>query len=286
MRLTRTSPCSRQNSPRDTSNPQAEPNGQPRYCTTRNDTSPARSRARSTNRMTDTVLTQSLTLAAESGEVHRSLLQYILKGGPIGMIIILISLVAIGMIGAQLFRIRRERLAPPDLLADLRSLLGDGNIDGAIKRSSDEPGSSYLARVVGTGLTRASRSAFGMLELRSSVDEIGQLEVDRLYRLTDGIGLIASVAPMLGLLGTVVGMVGAFDAITLSDGPARPDELAGSISQALITTVLGLIVAIPCTAMYTFLRNRIDHLTTEIDEQIEEIISPLEAAGGSEAANQ
>ncbi|HCT46597.1 MAG TPA: MotA/TolQ/ExbB proton channel family protein, partial [Phycisphaerales bacterium] len=186
----------------------------------------------------------------------------------------------------QLFRIRRERLAPPDLLADLRSLLGDGNIDGAIKRSSDEPGSSYLARVVGTGLTRASRSAFGMLELRSSVDEIGQLEVDRLYRLTDGIGLIASVAPMLGLLGTVVGMVGAFDAITLSDGPARPDELAGSISQALITTVLGLIVAIPCTAMYTFLRNRIDHLTTEIDEQIEEIISPLEAAGGSEAANQ
>mgnify|MGYP003142432587 CR=1 FL=1 len=171
--------------------------------------------------MTDTVLTQSLTLAAESGEVHRSLLQYILKGGPIGMIIILISLVAIGMIGAQLFRIRRERLAPPDLLADLRSLLGDGNIDGAIKRCSDEPGSSYLARVVGTGLTRASRSAFGMLELRSSVDEIGQLEVDRLYRLTDGIGLIASVAPMLGLLGTVVGMVGAFDAITLSDGPAR-----------------------------------------------------------------
>jgi biopolymer transport protein ExbB len=90
---------------------------------------------------------------------------------------------------------------------------------------------------------------------------------------------------MLGLLGTVVGMVGAFDAITLSDGPARPDELAGSISQALITTVLGLIVAIPSTAMYTFLRNRIDHLTTEIDETIEEIIAPLETAGSSEGQN-
>ncbi|CAN0582980.1 unnamed protein product [Laminaria digitata] len=201
------------------------------------------------------------------------------------MIIILISLVAIGMIGAQLFRIRRERLSPPELLDDLRRLLSDGNIDGAIKRCADDPGSNYLSRVVGTGLVRASRSAFGMLELRSSVDEIGQLEVDRLYRLTDGIGLIASVAPMLGLLGTVVGMVGAFDAITLSDGPARPDELAGSISQALITTVLGLIVAIPSTAMYTFLRNRIDHLTTEIDESIEEIIAPLESAGSSEGQN-
>ena len=225
----------------------------------------------------------TLTLAQETGEVNRSLLQYIAKGGPIGMIIILISFVAIGMIGAQLFRIRRERLAPPELIEDLRALLAEGDIESSIKRCEDEESQSYLSRVIGSGLVRASRSAFGMLELRSSVDEIGQLEVDRLYRLTDGIGLIASVAPMLGLLGTVVGMVGAFDTITLSDGPARPDALAGSISQALITTVLGLIVAIPSTAMYTYLRNRIDHLTTEINEDIVEIIAPLEAAQGSDA---
>ncbi len=225
----------------------------------------------------------TLTLAQESGEVHRSLLEYIAKGGPIGMIIILISLVAIGMIGAQLFRIRRERLAPPELIDDLRALLAEGDIGRAIKRCEDEASTSYLSRVVGSGLVRASRSAFGMLELRSSVDEIGQLEVDRLYRLTDGIGLIASVAPMLGLLGTVVGMVGAFDTITLSDGPARPDALAGSISQALITTVLGLVVAIPSTAMYTYLRNRIDHLTTEIDEVIDEMIAPLESTQSTSA---
>jgi biopolymer transport protein ExbB len=232
--------------------------------------------------MIEPVSIQFLAITPTGGEVNRSLLEYIRQGGPIGAIIILISLVAIAMIGAQLFRIRRDRLAPPELSSDLRSLLNDGNIQGAIKRCNDQAGSCYLARVMGSGLSRASRSAFGMLELRSSVDEIGQLEVDRLYRLTDGIGLIASVAPMLGLLGTVVGMVGAFDAITMSEGPARPDQLAGSISQALITTVLGLIVAIPSTAMYTYLRNRIDHLTTEIDEEIEEIIAPLETAQGGE----
>ena len=226
----------------------------------------------------------TLTLAQDTGEVNRSLLQYIAKGGPIGMIIVLISFVAIGMIVAQLFRIRRDRLAPPDLVDDLRVLLADGDIEASIKRCEDEESPSYVSRVVGSGLVRASRSAFGMLELRSSVDEIGQLEVDRLYRLTDGIGLIASVAPMLGLLGTVVGMVGAFDTITLSDGPARPDALAGSISQALITTVLGLIVAIPSTAAYTFLRNRIDHLSTEINEGIDEIIAPLEAAQGASSS--
>lgn len=193
------------------------------------------------------------------------------------MIIILISFVAIGMIVAQLLRVRREKLAPPELIDDLRVLLASGDIQSAINRCDDES-VCYLSRVVGSGLVKSSRSAFGMLELRSAVDEVGQLEVDRLYRLTDGIGLIASVAPMLGLLGTVVGMVGAFDTITLADGPARPDALAGSISQALITTVLGLIVAIPSTAMYTYLRNRIDHLATEINEQIDELIAPLESS--------
>src|SRR5690606_27399782 len=90
------------------------------------------------------------------------------------------------------------------------------------------------------------------------------------------------IAPMLGLLGTVVGMVGAFDAITMAEGPARPDQLAGSISTALITTVLGLIVAIPCTSAYTYLRNRIDHLTTESNELIDELIAPLGEAGAQQ----
>jgi biopolymer transport protein ExbB len=221
---------------------------------------------------------QTLVLAQQDAEVNRSLLEYIAMGGPIGMIIVGISLIAMGMIATQLFRVRRDKLAPPELIEDLRGLLLDREIDLSIQRCKDVDTQSFVSRVVGAGLRRSSRSQFGMLELRSAVEEMGQLEVDRMYRMTDGIGLIASVAPMLGLLGTVVGMVGAFDTITLSDGPARPDQLAGSISQALITTVLGLVVAIPATAMYTYLRNRIDHLTTEIGETVDELIAPLEAA--------
>ncbi|MDF1868888.1 MAG: MotA/TolQ/ExbB proton channel family protein [Phycisphaerales bacterium] len=194
------------------------------------------------------------------------------------MIILLISLAAVGMIGAQLMRVRRIRMAPTDLIEDLRPVLQVRNVQAAINLCTEHEANSFLSRVLGMSLTRSARSPFGMLELRSTVEEIGQLETDRLYRLTDGIGLVASIAPMLGLLGTVVGMVGAFDAITMADGPARPDQLAGSISQALITTVLGLIVAIPCTAAYTYLRNRIDHLTTEIGELIDELIAPIESA--------
>lgn len=218
---------------------------------------------------------------AESG---RSLLDYISRGGTIGWVIIAISVAAMGMIVAQMIRVRRDRLAPPELADDLRRMLASGEVDAAIARCAGEERPSFLSRVLGASLARASRSPFGMLELRSTVEETGRLEVDRLYRLTDGIGLVASVAPMLGLLGTVMGMVGAFDTIVLSGGPARPDQLAGSISMALITTVLGLIVAIPCTAAYTYLRNRIDHLATEIGESIDSMIAPLEAAGGEAGA--
>ncbi|MEM7756462.1 MAG: MotA/TolQ/ExbB proton channel family protein, partial [Planctomycetota bacterium] len=110
----------------------------------------------------------------------------------------------------------------------------------------------------------------------------GQQQVARLYRMTDVIGLIAGIAPMLGLLGTVVGMVGAFDTIAVTEGPVRPDALAGNISEALITTVLGLIVAIPATAVYTYLRNRIDALAAEAGEIMEELAVHLE--GGGDAA--
>ena len=74
-------------------------------------------------------------------------------------------------------------------------------------------------------------------------------------------------------------MVGAFDKISATEGFARPDQLAGSISVALITTVLGLIVAIPCTAVFTYFRNRIDHYAAEIAEVIEELAAQLESGG-------
>lgn len=223
----------------------------------------------------------TLAQAQAAEEEGRSLLDYIIQGGPVGLVILLLSLLAIGMIVAQLVRIRRDRLAPPELVDELRDTLAVANIAQAISLCVSAERESYLSRVLGLSLTRAERSPFGTLELRSTVEEVAQLEVDRLYRLTDGIGLVASIAPMLGLLGTVIGMVGAFDAITLAEGPARPDELAGSISQALITTVLGLVVAIPCTSAYTYLRNRIDHLTTETGELIDELIAPVEQQGSA-----
>jgi len=220
-------------------------------------------------------MTWTMTLAA-SDVPSKSLLEYIAAGGPIGAIIIVLSLAAVALVVTQVLRVRLATLAPADAVDALDKSLSTGDVRAAETFCEDPAHASFLTRVVGSALLRCGRSPFGFLELRTALEEAGQRETARLYRFTDAIGLIASVAPMLGLLGTVVGMVGAFDTITLTDGPARPDQLAGNISVALVTTVLGLIVAIPCTAAYTFLRNRIDALTSEIAEIIEDLAAHLE----------
>ncbi len=213
----------------------------------------------------------------------KSLLDYIQSGGPIGYLIIALSLVAVGLIIAQILRLRIVALAPPDVQENLEVLLSRGDVREAMRFCKDEANDSFLARVMGHALERCSRSPFGFLELKSALEEAGQQETARLARGTDTIGLIASVAPMLGLLGTVVGMVGAFDTISLSEGVTRPDQLAGSISVALMTTVMGLIVAIPATAAYTWLRNRIDASVSAVAEMTEQLAAHLEGETGNAA---
>jgi biopolymer transport protein ExbB len=156
-------------------------------------------------------------------------------------------------------------------------------VNGALEFCLTPQNDSFLTRVLGAGLTRFSRSAFGAFEIKNAVEEAGQEQTARLYRATDAISVIGTIAPLLGLLGTVLGMVGAFD--TLSAG-AAPDhkQLASNISLALVCTLLGLILAIPCLALFTFFRNRIDGLAAEAATVIEQLLLHLESPQGARAA--
>ncbi len=214
----------------------------------------------------------------------KSLLDYIAGGGAIGYVIIALSLLGLGLIIAQAIVLRRTSLIPDGHVEMLDQMLRSGRVGDAITYCRAEENASFITRVVGTGLDRCTRSSFGFLELRTALEEAGQREVARLHRGTDAIGLIAAIAPMLGLLGTVVGMVGAFETISVTEGTARPGQLAGSISVALITTVQGLIVAIPCTAAFTYLRGRIDGIASQAGEIVDALASHIERAGGAEAS--
>lgn len=225
-----------------------------------------------------------LAAAPTGGSSGRTLLTYIHDGGKIGYVIIGLSFAAVVLVVAQLIRLRLSRLAPEEHVARIDESLRSGQLEQAIVYCNARENDSFITRVMGAAMTRCSRSAFGLLELRAAIEEAGQQEVARLHRATDSVGLIASIAPMLGLLGTVVGMVGAFDTLHSSEGFPKPADLAGDISVALITTVLGLIVAIPATAAYSHLRNRVDALTNDVGSVIEELIANVEgvAPGASE----
>lgn len=227
-----------------------------------------------------------LTLLAQE-EVARSgksLLDHVMSGGVIGFVIILLSFVALLLVIADLVQIRESRLAPEDVILRMNELFRSGDVKGAIQFCQAPDNDCFFTRVVGAGLVRCARSPFGFLELKSALEESGREQVERLYRKTDALGLISDIAPMLGLLGTVVGMVGAFEVISETEGFARPDQLAGNISVALITTVLGLIVAIPAKAAYTWLRNRIDATVAAVGEIIEDLAWRLESGADRQGA--
>ena len=224
----------------------------------------------------------SLLLLAQDERPHgMTVLEQIHNGGITGYIIILLSLVALTIAIMNLIAIQPKRLVPPHLVAALGGLLSTRDIVGAMEVCKRVENDCFLTRVLAQGLSRYQRSAFGPFEFKDALEEAGAEEVARLYRRTDTLGLIGSIAPMLGLLGTVIGMVGAFS--TISNVGARPELLASDISKALITTLMGLCVAIPSMAVFSYLRNRIDHYAAQTAQTIEDITVALEPTGAAPA---
>jgi len=202
------------------------------------------------------------------------------KGGPVGFIIIGLSIVALSLVVMHFLQIRRTALLPQDQLVILEDLLSKGQVEEALGYCVDPVNDSYLTRILATGLLRYQRSAFGPFELKNALEEAGEEQTSRLFRSTDALGLIGTIAPLLGLLGTVLGMVGAFETIGQTASNTH-SALAVNISEALITTMLGLVLAIPCVTLFSFFRNRIEGISAEASSEIERLVLHLEEAQGS-----
>lgn len=205
-----------------------------------------------------------------------SLWQQIQNGGITGYIILALSVVAFALIVIHLISIRLSRFLPENVRIELTNALAGRDLERALDVCREPANDCFLTRVVVRGIMRYRRSAFGPFEFKDALEEAGGEQVARLYRSTDALGLIGAIAPMLGLLGTVIGMVGAFETIAAAD--SRGELLAGDISKALVTTLMGLSLAIPCMAAFTYFRNRIDTYAALAAHEIEEMTLPLEPA--------
>lgn len=233
--------------------------------------------------MTGSHLWLSLLAQAEDVERGASWLETVRSGGLVGYIIIALSIGALALIIMHLAQIRRSALMPPEDIDHIEMLLERNDVNGALEFCLDPENDSYFTRIMSAGLTRFQKSAFGAFEIKNAIEEAGEDQTARLYRSTDALGLIGSISPLLGLLGTVLGMVGAFESISRSAG-SNHEALASNISLALVTTLMGLILAIPCIALFTYFRNRIDAIASETGMVIERLILYLESPGSGPRA--
>jgi len=214
------------------------------------------------------ILAQAAGAGEAAQEVKRITFWDNLKAsGVIGLVIILLSVASVALIITFFVHIRRDELVPPDLLEHLTELFESESYDEALEVCETNP--CWLSNVLAAGLRRIDA---GYDEIEKAMREASDEEVERLNQRVGYLNLIANVAPMLGLLGTVYGMIVAFNTIASSQTQPRPGELAGGISMALMTTFLGLTVAIPVTAFYVFFRNQIANAELEISAVTEELM--------------
>lgn len=217
----------------------------------------------------------TVTTPESSEPKTRSVLDTILDGGVVGLFIILLSVVSVGFIIEHFMTIRKTTLMPDDVTEDIENMIAQGQIDQAIEYCADPENESLFSEVVLAGLERYKGSEFGFAEYKAAVEEAGEDQTGRLYRKTEVLGLIGSITPMLGLTGTVLGMIKAFNTIAATEGAAKPAELAGGIGQALVTTLMGLVVAIPTMIAFSFFRNKIDSIIAEAGKRVEQVLMPL-----------
>jgi len=185
-------------------------------------------------------------------------------------------------------QIRRTQLVPIEQTSSLRELLTLGRAEEALQYCIMPANDSYLTRILAPGLTRFLKSPFGAFEIKTAIEDAGAEQTERLYRSTDALGVIGSIAPLMGLLGTVWGMIGAFDTVSagaVSDS-AYYEQLASNISLALVTTMQGLVVAIPCVILYSFFRNRIDAIAADAGGELDQLAMLLESAQSTGGARR
>jgi biopolymer transport protein ExbB len=198
-------------------------------------------------------------------------LELVTAGGWLMIVIIACSVAAIAICIERFFVLNPKRIAPPHLLATVWKQLKAGEFNASALRELRE--SSPLGRILAAGL---ANSHHGRDVMKESIEEAAGHVVHELERYLNTLGTIAAIAPLLGLLGTVVGMIRVFAEI-MAQGTGNASALAGGISEALITTAAGLCVAIPALVMHRYFSGRIDAIVITLEQQTIKLVDALHA---------
>ncbi|MFO7326516.1 MAG: MotA/TolQ/ExbB proton channel family protein [Pseudomonadota bacterium] len=199
-------------------------------------------------------------------------------GGPFMWAIALCSIVAAAIVAERLWTLQQRRVMPPDLTRRIWTLVENGQVNDKVISALET--NSPLGKILATGLQHRHRSREVMME---RIEDAGRHVAHELDRFLNTLGTIAGVAPLLGLLGTVTGIIKAFNVI-YAGGLGDPRALSGGISEALLTTAFGLMVAIPSFVAYRYLRGKVDGIVVQIEKDVVRFADALNdrmAASGS-----
>lgn len=189
------------------------------------------------------------------------MLDLIVAGGWIMLPIVLCSIIALTIIIERIWFLRESQIVPRELAMQLYNLHKQNALTDEVLESLKQ--SSPLGRVLASGLKNLK---YDREIMKESIEETGRQVALELERYLNTLGTIASITPLLGLLGTVIGMIHVFTVITTA-GVGNPEVLAGGISQALLTTAAGLSVAIPSLMFYRYFRRRVEELLLLMEDQ-------------------
>lgn len=205
---------------------------------------------------------------AADGATRSMFQQFIWPGGGlIGALLIVVNVITWAIIIEHLVTIRRKSICPAEVLKEIGSMFQKRQYREAIEFTASE--GSFLSHVIHMAL---SESPHGYVAMDRAMDEAVEERTTQLLRKIEPLSIIGNIAPMLGLMGTVLGMILAFNKIVEAGGVPDAGGLADSIGIALVTTFWGLVVAVPALSVYSVIRNRIDSLAAETTVAASELI--------------
>ena len=208
---------------------------------------------------------------------EKTLFDLIQAGGMVGHFIILTNVAGVAVVIDLFVNLKRDKLAPPEIVVELETLLDEEQFEEAVALC--EGAKSYITSVVGAAMARIGEGEQTMMDaMGNALDEQNM----KMNQKVAWLSLLGNIGPLLGLFGTVTGMVSAFQVIEQTKNPS-PADLARGIYEALITTVEGLLVAIPMVSFFFFFRNKAAMLAFDLGNISEELVSklkPVAAASG------
>ena len=199
--------------------------------------------------------------------------EFIVKGGPIMGLIILCSIMAFAVFLERMWYLRSAKIDTKKFMQEISNKVKNNKVMQALDMCNITKGP--IARILKSGIMKYDRTR---QDIKQAIEDAGIHEVPLLEKNLSVLATIAHISPLLGLLGTVVGMLKSFQVIeekAMSMVPINPGDLAGGIWEALITTVAGLSVAIPVYVAYNYLVSRVDNFVLDMEKSATELVNLL-----------